>query len=47
MIELAGLLERLTEEERVAPKEARSIRERLHEDLLRAQQEQASANAAE
>ena len=48
MIEMAGLLERMAEGERVAPEEARSIKERLQairEDLLR--QEQASANAAE
>ena len=40
----------MAEGERVAPEEARSIRERLQairEDLLRARQEQASANAAE
>ena len=50
MIEMAGLLERMAEGERVAPEEARSIRERLlaiREDLLRARQEQPSANAAE
>ena len=50
MIEMAGLLERLAEGKRVTPEEARSIKERLQamrEDLLRARQEQASANAAE
>ena len=50
MIEMAELLERMAEGERVAPEEVRSIKECLQairEDLLRAQQEQASANAAE
>ena len=50
MIEMVELLERMAAGERVAPEEARSIKERLqamHEDLLRAQQEQAGANAAE
>lgn len=45
MIEMAGLLERMAEGERVAPEMARSIKERLQairEDLLKAQQEQAS-----
>ena len=39
MIEMAGLLERMAEGERVAPEEARSIKERLQvvrEDMLRA-----------
>ena len=50
MIEMAGLLERMAEGERVAPEEVRSIKERLQairEDLLRARQEQASATATE
>jgi hypothetical protein len=50
MIEMAELLERLAKGERVAPEEARSIKEclqALREDLLRARQEQAGASAAE
>ena len=50
MIEMAELLERLAEGKRVAPEEARSIKERLQairEDLLRARQVQASATATE
>ena len=50
MIEIVELLERLAKGERVAPEEARSIKERLQairEDLLRARQEQARATAAE
>ena len=50
MIEMAELLERWAKGERVAPEEARSIKEdlqALREYLLRARQEQAGANAAE
>ena len=48
MIEMAELLERLAKGERVAPEEARSIKKRLQtllEDMLRARQGQAGANA--
>ncbi|MDD9999443.1 MAG: hypothetical protein OXQ89_17020 [Rhodospirillaceae bacterium] len=50
MIEMADLLERMAEGKRVAPEEARSIKKHLQairEDMLRAQQEQGSANTAE
>ena len=55
MVEMAELLERLAKGERVAPEEARSIKERLQaivtewndNDALRARQEQAGTNAAE
>ena len=50
MIEMAELLERLAKGERVAPEEARSIKEclqEIREDMLRVRQEQAGANAAE
>ena len=46
MIEMAELLERLAKGERVAPEEARSIKEclqEIREDMLRARQEQAGA----
>ena len=49
MIELVELWERIAAGERVAPKEIRSIKERLQvirDDLLRARQEQAGATAA-
>ena len=50
MIEMAEFLERMSEGKRVAPEEARSIKERLQairEDMLRARQEQAGDNATE
>jgi hypothetical protein len=50
MIEMAELLERMSEGKRVAPEEARSIKERLQairEDMLKDWQEKAGENATE